>query len=211
MTEAAPAAATGGVRRLPVLDEAGRATLFYEARTANTFSAEPVSDEQLREIWEMAKWAPTSANTQPLRIVYVRTPAGKERLLPHMSEGNQPKVAAAPAVAVLAADFDFHVYTSTTFPARAEMEATYAADEERRHTMARFNSTLQAGYFLLAIRAAGLAAGPMAGFDAGGVDREFFPDGRFRTILVVNIGHPGEKPWFDRLPRLANETTLQWA
>jgi 3-hydroxypropanoate dehydrogenase len=197
--------------RLPVLDEAGRATLFYEARTANSFSAEPVTDEELQAIWEMAKWPPTSANTQPLRVLYVRTPEGKDRLVPHIAGGNKAKTAAAPAVAVLAIDMDFHEHTSTTFPIRPEMEQSLAADEERRHTMARFNGILQAGYFLLAIRAAGLAAGPMAGFDADGVDREFFPEGRFHTILVVNVGHPGENAWFDRLPRLENDTALQWA
>jgi 3-hydroxypropanoate dehydrogenase len=202
--------ATEGLH-LPVLDEAGRATLFYDARTANSFSAQPVTDEELEAIWEMAKWPPTSANTQPLRVLYVRSPDGKDRLVEHIADGNKAKTAAAPAVAVLAVDLDFHEHTSTTFPIRPEMERSLAEDQERRHTMARFNAILQAGYFLLAIRAAGLAAGPMAGFDAEGVDREFFPDGRFRTILVVNVGHPGENAWFDRLPRLANDTALQWA
>lgn len=197
--------------RLPMLDEPGRAALFYEARTANSFRAEPVTDEELEAIWEMAKWPPTSANIQPLRVLYVRTAEGKERLVAHLAEGNKAKTAAAPAVAVLAVDLDFHEHTSTTFPIRPEMESFYAEDRDRRHTTARFNAILQAGYFLLAIRAAGLAAGPMAGFDADGINREFFPGGRFHTILVVNIGHPGENPWFDRLPRLANDTALRWA
>jgi len=208
MTDTARAASE---LHLPVLDETGRATLFYDARSANSFSSEPVTDEELEEIWEMAKWPPTSANTQPLRVLYVRTPDGKARLLEHIADGNKAKTAAAPAVAVLAVDLDFHEHTSTTFPIRPEMEKAFAEDQDRRHTTARFNAILQAGYFLLAIRAAGLAAGPMAGFDADGVDGEFFPDGRFHTILVVNIGHPGESPWFDRLPRLDNDTALQWA
>src|ERR1700760_3185336 len=86
------------------LDEASRALLFTDARTANTFSAEPVTDAELAEIWELAKWAPTAANMQPLRVLYVRTDEGRERLVRHMSEGNQAKTASAPAVAVLAVD-----------------------------------------------------------------------------------------------------------
>jgi 3-hydroxypropanoate dehydrogenase len=199
------------VEGLGVLDDVGRSILFYDARTSNTFSDTPVSDQELTDIWELAKWPPTAANTQPLRVLYVHTPAGRERLVPLMSEGNRAKTSTAPATAILAADLDFHEHIPTVFPARAEMKDRFAADDDARHAMARFNATLQAGYFLLAIRAAGLAAGPMAGFDKDGVDAEFFSDGRFKSILVVNIGHPGPNPWFDRLPRLANDTAVQWA
>lgn len=196
---------------LPVLDEAGRAALFYDARSANSFRSTPVTDQELEAIWELAKWPPTAANTQPLRVVFVRTEEGKARLLPHMAEGNKAKTASAPAVAVLAADLDFHEHIPTIFPMRPELQDYFGADDDKRHSHARFNATLQIGYLLLAIRAAGLAAGPMAGFDPAGVDQEFFPDGRFRTLLVVNLGHPGESPWFDRLPRLSHDAALQWA
>jgi 3-hydroxypropanoate dehydrogenase len=200
-----------GVAGGSVLDAAGRSLLFTEARTANSFSGTPVSDHELEAIWELAKWPPTSANTQPLRVLYVRSPEGRERLLPLIFEGNRAKTASAPAVAVLAADLDFHEHLPTVFPMRPEMKDRFGSDDDMRHTVARFNATLQAGYFLLAIRAQGLVAGPMAGFDAEGIDAEFFPGGRFRSILVVNIGHPGENPWFDRLPRLDHGTALQWA
>jgi 3-hydroxypropanoate dehydrogenase len=199
------------VEKLGVLDEVGRSILFYDARTSNSFSDTPVSDKELTDIWGLAKWPPTAANTQPLRVVYVHTPEGRQRLLPLVLEGNRAKTASAPATAILAVDLDFHEHIPTLFPARAQMKDHFGADDEMRHTMARFNATLQAGYFLLAIRAAGLAAGPMAGFDKDAVDAEFFPDGRFKSILVVNIGHPGTSPWFDRLPRLDNETALGWA
>jgi 3-hydroxypropanoate dehydrogenase len=199
------------VDRLGVLDEVGRSILFYDARTSNSFSDTPVTDQELTDIWELAKWPPTAANTQPLRVLYVRTPEGRERLLPLMMEGNRAKTAAAPAVAVLATDLDFHEHIPTIFPARAEMKDYFGADDAMRHGMAQFNATLQAGYFLLAIRAAGLAAGPMAGFDKEAIDAEFFPGGRFKSLLVVNIGHPGVSPWFPRLPRLDNGTAVQWA
>jgi 3-hydroxypropanoate dehydrogenase len=185
-----------------VLDADAQALLFTEARTANTFSEAPVSDEQLRAIVELAKWPPTAANTNPLRILFVRTPEARERLVVHMSDGNKAKTLTAPAVAVLAADLDFHEQIPRLLPFRPELREVFGADEARRERHARFNATLQAGYFILAIRAAGLAAGPMAGFDAEGVDREFFADRAWRSILVVNIGQPGADPWFDRLPRL---------
>ncbi|MCP3803934.1 malonic semialdehyde reductase [Allokutzneria sp. A3M-2-11 16] len=184
------------------LDKAAQELLFTEARTANAFSPEPVSDETLRAIWELAKWAPTAMNSNPLRVVYLRTEEAKARLIPHMSEGNQAKTATAPVVAVLAADSAFHEHMPHLFPIREGMREYFAGDDAARTHTAEFNSALQAGYFLLAVRAAGLAAGPMGGFDRAGVDGEFFADGRHRSIMVVNIGKPGEGAWFDRLPRL---------
>jgi 3-hydroxypropanoate dehydrogenase len=196
---------------LAQLDENGRAALFTQARTANSWDGTPVTDEELAAIWELAKWAPTSANTQPLRVLYVRPGEGRDRLVKYMSDGNKAKTGAAPAVAVLAADTQFHEHIPTVFPSRAEMKDIFAANEEMRVKGANFNATLQAGYFILAVRAHGLAAGPMAGFDKDGLDAEFFPDGRFKSILVVNIGRPGENPWFDRLPRLPHEDVITWA
>jgi 3-hydroxypropanoate dehydrogenase len=193
------------------LDAGARRLLFTEARTANTFSETPVIDEELRAIWDLAKWPPTSANIQPLRVVFVRTPEGRARLLPHLSEGNRAKAGSAPAIAILAADRRFHEHIPTVFPHRPELQDAFEADEPRREQMATFNSTLQAAYFIMAVRANGLAAGPMGGFDAEGLDAEFFPDGRTHSILVVNIGHPGENPWFDRLPRLDDDQVVRWA
>ena len=197
-------------RALGKLDDAGRATLFTDARTANTFAATPVSDAELSEIWELAKWAPTSANTQPLRILYVRPGQGRDRLVQHMNDGNKAKTASAPAVAVLAVDTRFHEHIPTLLPFRPELRDVFEANEEMRTSSGIFNATLQAGYFILSIRAHGLAAGPMAGFDAPGIDADYFPDGRWRSILVVNIGHPGPDPWFGRLPRLDHEDTIRW-
>ena len=193
------------------LDEAGLRLLFTDARTANTFAPTPVSDDELSAIWQLAKWAPTSANTQPLRVLFVRTAEGKARLVPHMSEGNRAKTATAPAVAVLALDNRFHEHMPTLLPFRPEMRDMLESNEQMRTRMSSFNAALQAGYFILSVRAHGLAAGPMAGFDADGVDAEFFIENNWHAVLVVNIGHPGEGAWFDRLPRLDEAEVVRWA
>lgn len=176
--------------------------LFREARTANTFSDEPVSEEQIRAIYDLVKWAPTSMNTQPLRALVVRTPEGKARLLPHMAEGNRAKTGAAPVTVVLAADTDFHENLPKTFPHKPDAKDLFSGSEEAREGFARLNSLLQVGYFIIGVRAAGLAAGPMTGFDNAGLDAEFFADSKWKSLVVVNVGKPGENPWFDRLPRL---------
>jgi 3-hydroxypropanoate dehydrogenase len=193
------------------LDADAQELLFTAARTANTFSDEPVSDEQLRAITDLAKWPPTMANTNPLRILFLRTPEGKNRLAPLMSDGNRAKTTTAPAVAVLAVDTDFHDKIPELLPFRPELRDNFVADAENRERLATFNGALQAGYFILAVRAAGLAAGPMLGFDGPGIDAEFFAGRSWKTILVVNIGKPGTDPWFDRLPRLAHEEYVEYA
>lgn len=204
-------AATLTVPPLARLDDAGHATLFTEARTSNSFAPTPVTDAELTSIWDLAKWPPTGANTQPLRVLYVRTPEGRDRLVPLLAEGNRAKTASAPAVAVLARDTRFHEHIPTVFPHMPGYQQVLEENEEMRTQSGNFGAALQAGYFLLAVRAHGLAAGPMGGFDKAAVDAEFFPDGRWRSILVVNIGHPGENPWFDRLPRLDHDEVLRWA
>jgi 3-hydroxypropanoate dehydrogenase len=197
--------------RLARLDQAGRESLFTSARTANTFADTPVSDEELAGIWDLAKWPPTAANFQPLRVLFVRTPEGRAQLAEHMYDMNKAKTLSAPAVAVLAFDTRFHEHIPTVLPYKPELKDAYDGNEALRAETASFNSALQAGYFLLAVRAQGLAAGPMAGFDKAGVDAEFFPDGRWTSFLVVNIGHPGDEPWFDRLPRLDHDEVVRWA
>ena len=201
---------TAVVGTLDRLDETGRALMFTQARTANSFAPVPVTDAELAEIWDLAKWGPTAANTQPLRVMYVRTDEGRERLLKHMNEGNRAKTEAAPAVAVLAVDTQFYEHIPEVMPFRPEARDVFAADQEAAERTSQFSATLQAAYFIMAVRAAGLAAGPMAGFDSEGIDADFFPDGRWKSILVVNIGHPGENPWFGRLPRLAHDDVIRW-
>ena len=184
-----------------VLDDDAQDLLFREARTAHSFSDEPVTAEQLEAIYELVKYGPTLMNSQPLRVVFVTSPEGKAWLLPHLAEGNRAKTATAPVTAILAYDVDFHEQLPVVFPHLPNAKDMFAA-EEGRHAVGRNNAYLQAGYFVVGVRAAGLAAGPMGGFDTAGVDAEFFPDGRTKSVLVVNLGHPGENPWFGRSPRL---------
>ena len=190
-----------------LLDEPAKDALFREARTANTFTDEPVTDEQLQAIYDLVKWAPTAANTQPLRILILRTPEAKARLLPLMNDGNRAKTATAPAVAIVAADTEFHENIPRLLPFRPELKDNFV-DAAVREPFARFNATLQTGYFILAIRAVGLSAGPMGGFDAAGVDKEFFAGTPLKSLLVINIGVPGPDAWFPRLPRLDYEDVV---
>lgn len=190
---------------------AGRSLLFTEARTAHSFSDEPVTNDELVGVWDLAKWAPTSANLQPLRILYVTSDSGRERLVAHMSDGNKAKTQAAPAVAILTLDTRFHEYVPTVMPFMPQLQDLFEADEDVRIGSAQLNSSLQAGYFLLAVRALGLAAGPMTGFDAAAVNADFFPDGRLHSFMVVNIGHPTEDSYRARLPRLDGDTVINFA
>jgi 3-hydroxypropanoate dehydrogenase len=181
--------------------------LFREARTANSFTDEPVTDEQIAAIYDLVKYAPTAMNTQPLRVVLVREREARERLLKHMSDGNRDKTASAPLVAILAADTSFHEHLHKTFPHFPGAKDVFSDDAAREQT-AKFNATLQAGYFFLGVRAAGLAAGPMGGFDADGIDKEFFEGKNLKSLVVVNIGRPSENAWFDRLPRLDQDDVV---
>ena len=175
--------------------------LFREAATAYSFSDEPVTDEQFRAVHDLVKWGPTAMNTQPLRVVLVRSPEARERLVEHMSGNNKGRTQAAPLVALLAADVDFHDELPRVFPAVPNARDNFG-DEQVRAAMAHTSAVLQAGYFIIGVRAAGLAAGPMGGFDADAVSQEFFPDGRHRALLVVNLGHPAPDAFRPRQPRL---------
>ena len=193
------------------LDDAAIDLLFVGARTVNNFAPTPVSDEELAQIWEMTRWAPTAANSQPMRVHFIRTDAARCLLLDHLDEGNREKTASAPVTAILAGDSQFHEHLPRLLPIRPQIREVFAGNDALRERTGNFNAALQAGYFILAIRAAGLAAGPMAGFDSTGMDTEFFSGTTWRSVLVVNIGHPGENPWFERLPRLDPAETVRWA
>jgi 3-hydroxypropanoate dehydrogenase len=184
------------------LDPAAQDLLFREARTANTFTGDPVSYEQVRAIYDLVKWAPTAANSQPLRILLVRSPEARERLVAHMSDGNKAKTATAPLTVILAADNDFHEHLPFTFAHKPGMKESLDGAPEARARMAALSATLQIAYFIIGVRAAGLAAGPMGGFDVDGVTKEFFPEGGHQALVVMNIGRPGPDAWFQRNPRL---------
>ena len=190
-----------------VLDKNAQDLLFREARTANTFSDEPVTEEQVAAIYDLVKYAPTSMNIQPLRILLVRSPEARERLVEHMSDGNKKKTGTAPLVAVLAYDPEFHEHLPTQFPHFQGAQAIFKGQDHRFGT-ATLNASLQVGYFILGVRAAGLAAGPMTGFDAEAIDKEFFAETGYKTLVVVNIGKPGENAWFPRNPRLEQDLVV---
>lgn len=177
--------------------------IFTERHTAYRFTPEPVTDAELAHLYELAKFTPTAMNSQPLRITFVRSEAGKSRLLPLLSEGNRAKAESAPVVAILAADTDFHEHLRELMPQSPGAKDGLAANAERRAKMALNNAWLQSGAFIMAVRAIGLDAGPMGGINAAGIDAEFFAGTALKTILVINIGHAAEDGVFPRNPRLS--------
>ncbi|GIH09333.1 putative NADH dehydrogenase/NAD(P)H nitroreductase [Rhizocola hellebori] len=185
------------------LSATGMDLLFRNARTASTFTNTKVTDAQIKQIYDLVRNGPTSFNGQHLRIVLVRTKEARERLVHHMIEPNQAKTSAAPLVAILAADLKFTEHLAELYPPFPMAGDLFFSEAPVREEEAIFNASIQIGYFILAVRAVGLAAGPMGGFDAEGLAKEFFGDGRFKPLLVCNIGKPGKDAWFpDRLPRL---------
>ncbi|MEU5023051.1 malonic semialdehyde reductase [Streptomyces milbemycinicus] len=189
------------------LDPAAQDLLFREARTANTFTDEPVTEGQIQAIYDLIKYAPTAFNQSPLRVVLVRSAEARERLVPHMAEGNRAKTATAPLVAILAADNEFHEELPALFPHFPQAKDVFFSERAAREQAAALNASLQAGYFILGIRAAGLAAGPMTGFDPAGVQKEFLDDDH-TPLIIVNIGKPGEDASFPRGPRLAYDQVV---
>ncbi|TQK52139.1 3-hydroxypropanoate dehydrogenase [Streptomyces sp. SLBN-118] len=189
------------------LDSAAQDLLFREARTANTFTDEPVTEEQVQAIYDLVKYGPTAFNQTPLRVVLVRSEDARERLVQHMSEGNRAKTASAPLVAILAADNEFHEELPDLFPRFPQAKDVFFAERPVREQAAGFNAALQAAYFIVGVRAAGLAGGPMTGFDFAGVQKEFL-DGDHTPLMIVNIGKPGDDAWSPRSPRLAYDEVV---
>ncbi|MQY13474.1 putative malonic semialdehyde reductase RutE [Streptomyces sp. RB5] len=189
------------------LDPAAQDLLFRQARTANSFTGEPVSDEQVQAIYDLVKYAPTAFNQQPLRVILVRSPEARERLVNHLGDGNKEKTRTAPLTAILVADNEFHEELPTQFPAFPEAKDMFFGERPVREASAAFNAALQVGYFIVGVRAAGLAAGPMTGFDAEGINKEFL-DGDHHVLAVVNMGRPGEDAFYPRGPRLAYDEVV---
>jgi len=183
------------------LDAAMMDRLFLQARSHNAWTDRRVDDRTVRALYDLARWGPTAANGNPGRFVFVRSAAAKQRLLPHVNPGNVDKVTAAPCTVIIAGDTRFHELFPKLFPARdmrAAFEGKPALIEE---TVAR-SSTLQGAYLMIAARLLGLDCGPMSGFDKAGLDAEFFPDGRWRSNFLCNIGYGDAQGLFPRNPRL---------
>lgn len=179
-------------------------TLFTDARTHNGWQDIPVSDEILREIYDLMKWGPTSANCSPARIVFVRTPEGKEKLAPALSSGNLAKTLAAPVTAIVAWDSEFYERLPELFP-HGDARSWFTSSPELARETAFRNSSLQAAYLIFACRALGLDTGPMSGFDPQKVDAAFFTGTHLKSNLLINIGYGDASKVYGRLPRLTFE------
>lgn len=186
-----------------MLDAQSLDRILRNARTHNVWLPKPVTDQQLREIYEILKWGPTSVNSQPGRIVFVRTPEGKEKLKPALSPGNLDKTMAAPVTAIIAYDTRFYEHLPNIFPHNPAAIDNFrgAGKEEVARMTAIRNGTLQGAYFIIAARALGLDCGAMSGFNNALVDQAFFPDGRFKSNFLCNIGYGDHSKLFNRSPR----------
>ena len=189
-----------------MLDAKSLDTIFRQARTHNAISG-PVSDAQLHEIYELMKWGPTTMNTQPGRIVFVRSTEAKEKLRPALSPGNLDKTMAAPVTAIIAFDLMFYENLPKAFPHRPDaIKGFQGEDKKAGNAVVAFrNGSLQGAYFIVAARALGLDTGPMSGFDNAKVDAAFFPDGRWKSNFLVNLGQGDPAKVMPRNPRLTFE------
>lgn len=176
--------------------------LFRTARTFGQFHDQPIAPELLQQVWDLAKLGPTSANSSPLRVVFVVSPEAKEMLKPCLSAGNVDKTMAAPATAIFAHDMRFYDHLPTLFP-HVDARPWFTGAPEKLEENALRNGSLQAAYFMLAARALGLDCGPMGGFDADKLNAAFFPDGRYRANFLCNLGHGKAESLKPRQPRLA--------
>ncbi len=184
------------------LDNEAFDTLFRTARSHSFWRDMPVSDEQLRKLYDLMKWGPTSANCSPARLVFVRSREAKERLKPCLDAGNVDKSMTAPVVAIIGMDLEFYTKLPQLFPHNPDAPSWFAGKTEKIHETAFRNSSLQGAYFMLAARSLGLDCGPMSGFDARKLDAEFFPDGKVKSNFICAIGYGDAAKLFPRGPRL---------
>lgn len=180
--------------------------LFREARSFSAWQDRDVSDAQIEAIWELLKMGPTSANQLPARLVWCKSPAARQRLARHASEGNREKVLTAPVCVILAMDLDFHEQLPWLLP-HIDAKSWFEGNEELRKSSAMRNSSLQGAYLMLAARAMGLDCGPMSGFDQQAVDADFFSDRpRWKSNFICSIGYGDREELFPRSPRPEFET-----
>ena len=183
-----------------ILSDKGMDLLFREARTHNAWQDREVTDVLLEAVFDLAKMGPTSANCSPMRVVFVKSPAAKEKLEPALSEGNRAKTIAAPVTAIIGHDRAFHEHLPRLFP-HADARAWFEGNDALIAETAFRNGSLQGAYFMLAARALGLDCGPMSGFDNAKVDAAFFPDGKVKSNFLCNLGYGDPTVLFPRSPR----------
>jgi 3-hydroxypropanoate dehydrogenase len=201
------------------LDDQALDQIFRTARSHNAWLDKPVSDETLRQVYDLMKWGPTSANASPARFVLVRSNAAKERLRPTLAPGNVDKTMAAPVTVIVAYDLLFFEKLPKLFPHHPQMRDLFAANPQLIEVTAKRNSSLQGAYLIIAARALGLDCGPMSGFDNAkldeeffgggkeceGCEQEFFPDGHVKSNFLCNLGYGDPAKLFPRGPRLEFE------
>ncbi len=191
------------------IDDGAIATLFAEARTFTRWQERDVPKETVDAALALAQLGPTSANCEPMRVVLIRSQAGKARLLPGVSSGNYEKVRTAPVTAIVAYDREFYEQLPRLY-AHTDARGWFTSNEALAIETAFRNSTLQGAYFIIALRAQGLDCGPMSGFDNAKVDAEFFSDGRYRSNFLMNIGYGDRESLRPRLPRLDLGEIAEW-
>jgi 3-hydroxypropanoate dehydrogenase len=196
MTQTQDAAAHSTKLSSDALDQ-----LFRKARTHSAWLPTRVSLVTLREVYELARWGPTSANSTPARFVFLESEAAKARLLPALAPGNVEKTRAAPVTVIVAWDTEFYEKLPQLFP-QADMRSHFVGQQRLIDETAMRNGSLQGGYFILAARSVGLDCGPMSGFDAAKVNAEFFPDGKWKANFLCNLGYGDRSKLFPRNPRL---------
>ncbi|MCR9072389.1 MAG: malonic semialdehyde reductase [Alphaproteobacteria bacterium] len=204
MTDAAVAAAQEAVRalkgRIQSLDDNGLDLIFREARTFNGWQDRDVPDDLLRTLFDVAKMGPTAANGSPMRLVFVKSKEGKERLKPALAGGNLDKTMAAPVCAIVGYDLAFWEKYPFLFPHR-DMSGPFKDNPQAAETASFRNGSLQGAYLMVAARALGLDCGPMSGFDQGKVDAEFFSGTEIKSNFLCNLGYGEPDSVFQRLPR----------
>jgi hypothetical protein len=174
--------------------------LFTEARTHNSWQPKPVSDEQLKELYDLFKFAPTSVNCNPAKILFVKSPQEKERLIACVNPGNVDKTRNAPVTAIIGMDLDFYENLPTLFP-HVDAKSWFVGKDGFIEATAFRNSSLQGAYMIMAVRALGLDCGAMSGFDADKINAEFFPNGRVKVNFLLNIGYGNSANLMPRHPR----------
>jgi len=200
----------------PVLGAEALDQIFRSARTHSAWLDRPVTEETLRELYDLMKWGPTSANSSPARFLFIRSPQAKERLRPALSPGNVDKTMSAPVTVVVAYDMLFYEKLPKLFPHSPSMRALFAANPQLVEETAKRNSSLQGAYLIIAARSLGLDCGPMSGFDNAkldeeffggekvceGCEQEFFPVGHVKSNFLINVGYGDAAKLFPRAPRL---------
>ena len=190
------------------LNDAGWDLLFRNARTHNGWQDRPVPEETLRKLYDLLKWAPTSFNCQPARFVFVASPEAKERLKKHLIPSNAEKTMKASACVIVAYDTKFYEHLPANFPAY-DAKPMFEGNAELADATARRNGSLQGGYLIMAARSLGLDCGPMSGFNPASLDADFFPEGRFKSNFLCNIGYGTDENLYPRGPRHAFEEVCE--